>query len=382
VTIVSNGKLIVAAIASRSYVEAAVLAGFDVVAIDAFADADVQSLATHCYQVVFSEGQLDRKQLFNALDDIDLRHGLTQFVGFCYGAGFEKTPNILSVINERVTVLGNTTDVVNTCKAPATFFGLCEKLQLPFPAVMHERPFDSHQWMSKVIGGSGGEHIRQLSDMQDKKMEDVYYQRFQPGMAISCLFIASESSVEVVGFSELWLDSNDDSPFRYGGAVGHVELSEQVKGRFASHVVKLSQAMGLVGINSCDAIYDGDEVYLLEVNPRLSATMGLYSGSAYSGGLLMGKHIVASQHKRHENVIRSNGVSQTSKAHQVVYAEHSLSVKDDIIWPEWACDVPKLGSRFSVGMPICTVIAEAETASLAKVMVNERALAIKSKLLN
>jgi len=48
VTIVSNGKLIVAAIASRSYVEAAVLAGFDVVAIDAFADADVQSLATHC----------------------------------------------------------------------------------------------------------------------------------------------------------------------------------------------------------------------------------------------------------------------------------------------------------------------------------------------
>jgi predicted ATP-grasp superfamily ATP-dependent carboligase len=96
----------------------------------------------------------------------------------------------------------------------------------------------------------------------------------------------------------------------------------------------------------------------------------------------MGKHIVASQHKRHENVIRSNGVSQTSKAHQVVYAEHSLSVKDDIIWPEWVCDVPKLGSRFSVGMPICTVIAEAETASLAKVMVNERALAIKSKLLN
>lgn len=376
-SIVSNGKLIVAAIASRPYVEAAVRAGFEVIAIDAFADADVQKLATHCYQVGFSEGQLDCKQLFNALDDIDLKHDLKQFVGFCYGGGFEKTPNTLSVINERVTVLGNSAEVVQACKEPAIFFERCEQLQLPFPTVMYERPDDSDQWMRKEIGGSGGEHVRMVSDMSDEVLEDVYYQQFQTGIAISCLFLASDNGVEVFGFSELLVDRNDHASFRYGGAVSNVELSEQASERFAHYVTKLSQTMGLVGMNSCDAICDGDAVYLLEVNPRLSATISLYADA-----LLMEKHIAASQYKDYKSDMKPKRIGSVSKAHQVVYAAHSLTVNDEVVWPEWVCDVPALGSSFGVGMPICTVVAEAEIASLAKLMVNERALAIKRKLLN
>ena len=387
---VSKGKLIIAAITSRPYVKAAVDAGFEVVAIDAFADKDVQKLATHCYQIGLCDGQLDSKQLLSVLDDLDLKHdskqGLKQFVGFCYGAGFEKVPNSLLDINERVTVLGNSVDVIHTCKTPTIFFGLCDQLQVPFPTVVYQRPQDSHDWLRKEVGASGGEHIRQMSDTQGEKVANVYYQRFQLGMAISCLFVATESGVDVVGFNELWVDVNDDAPFRYGGAVSHAELSEQVKERLTNYVAKLSQSMGLVGINSCDAICDGDEVYLLEVNPRLSATMDLYlgdhPGDCYSDGLLMGKHIAASQYKRYEYGIKLKDITQTSRAHQVLYAEHAMGLKDGIIWPEWVCDVPVPGSGFSVGMPVCTVIAEAETASLAKVIVNERTLALKSKLLN
>lgn len=391
---VSKGKLIIAAITSRPYVEAAVRAGFEVVAIDAFADADVQKLATHCYQIDLCDGQLDNRQLLSVLDDLDLKHdskqGLKQFVGFCYGAGFEKAPNSLLDINERITVLGNSVDVIDACKTPTVFFELCDQLQVSFPTVVYKRPQDSHEWLRKEVGASGGEHIRLMSDTQGEKVANVYYQRFQSGVAISCLFVATESGVDVVGFNELWVDVNDDAPFRYGGAVSHVELSEQVKERFTNYVNKLSQAMGLVGINSCDAICDGDAVYLLEVNPRLSATMDLYlsnhlgdhPGDCYSEGLLMEKHIAASQHKRYGNGIKLNDIAQTSRAHQVVYAEHAMEVKDGIIWPEWVCDVPVSGSGFSVGMPVCTVIAEAETASLAKIMVNERTLVLKNKLLN
>ena len=132
---VSKGKLIIAAITSRPYVEAAVRAGFEVVAIDAFADTDVQKLATHCYQIGLCDGQLDSTQLLSVLDDLDLKHdskqGLKQFVGFCYGAGFEKASNNLLDINERVTVLGNSVDVIHACKTPTVFFGLCDQLQVP-----------------------------------------------------------------------------------------------------------------------------------------------------------------------------------------------------------------------------------------------------------
>jgi predicted ATP-grasp superfamily ATP-dependent carboligase len=61
---------------------------------------------------------------------------------------------------------------------------------------------------------------------------------------------------------------------------------------------------------------------------------------------------------------------------QVVYAEKIAKVPFDMDWPEWVCDIPQPGSVITAGAPICTVIAEARTAKMAKQKVLQRAASL------
>jgi uncharacterized protein len=371
---VNKRKLIIAAIASRAYVQAAVEAGFVVVAIDAFVDVDTQCYAKQCYQVNVVDNRLDKNQLLNVLDGLDLQ----QFVGFCYGAGFEQTPVVLTEISKRIPLLGNTAKAVAQCKAMC-FFKQCDDLNIPHPPVRTKHPVHSGGWIQKEIGGSGGGHVKPLSDVVVAQADNIYYQKFQEGKPISCLFLAGDDEVQVIGFNEQWLEVNAVEPFRYGGAVSNVEISELAKMRFKIYVSKLSQAIGLVGLNSCDAICHGDDVYILEINPRLSATIDLY---APKYGDLMAAHVAACQNNFDTDLLQLNSVHETSKAHQVIYAKQDGFVIQDIIWPSWVSDKPKAGSYFAMGLPVCTVTAEAETSSLAKDLAQERAITIYSNYLN
>ncbi len=371
--------MIVAAIACRPYVEAAIASGYRVIAIDAFADDEVINLAESCHQIEWCDGQLNMTQLMHLLNELDLH----QCAGFCYGAGFEKQPAILSTINALLPVIGNLEQVVSRCKTPEYFFALCEQLQLPYPSVRLDSPLSSMGWLCKEVGASGGSHVQPLDNWQTPAEEitqskAVYYQQFQQGMPVSCLFIASKYDnqahhVQIIGFNQQFLHPCSDAPFRLGGAVSHINISEVAKVRLTQHISQLSQAIGLVGLNSCDAICNEDDVYLLEINPRLSATMGLYANDK-----LFEKHIAAVEGK----AIEYEQVSKKSHAYQIIYAECAVALQDDIMWPDWVLDRSRPGSLIEMGMPICTVIAQGETAQQATMLVNERAAAIRRQFLN
>jgi uncharacterized protein len=375
VYIANKPKIIIAAIASRPYVKAAVEAGFDVVAIDAFVDVDTQLMVADCYQIDLNKGQLDIYQLTKVLDSLDLQ----LFAGFCYGAGFEQNPEILLLINERIPIIGNLTQVVEKCKNPDYFFALCDSLRVPHPPIATDFPLKYDGWLQKEIGGSGGGHIRYLDDVDTAGKGAVYYQKLMKGRSVSCLFLAIRDVVEVVGFSEQWLDENNVEPFRYGGAVSHAEISAQAKVHFTNYVIQLSKAIGLVGLNSCDAICDGEDIYVLEINPRLSATIDLYS---VKENRLLAMHIDACQNKLNDERLKLNSENGISKAHQIVYAKQDILIEQSANWPSWARDIPKVGSVFTIGMPICTVTAEGETSFLAKSLVQQRAVELNRDFLN
>lgn len=371
--IASKPIIIVAAISSRIYVEAAVKAGYDVIAIDAFVDIDVEKLAQKCFQVALVENQLDGNQLIAILDNLNLQH----IVGFCYGAGFERHSNLLAKINKRLRVLGNPPSVIDHCKLPAKFFAICKQLHIAFPEVAYKAPLVGKDWLAKRVGGSGGGHIKLFDDASVSLSADTYYQKRLQGMPISCLFLASKHGVDIIGVNEQWFDSSNTEPFRYGGAVSHADINPKANLRLVEYVKQLADAFDLIGINSCDAICDGEQVYVLEINPRLSASMDLYRNNN-----LMEKHIAASLMTLEASEIALVVNKETSFAHQIVYATHPLKIKNDIIWPEWVRDIPNAGNQLYEGMPVCTVIAEAETAAHAKTLVADRTSILKRKFLN
>ncbi len=350
-----NATIIIAAISSRAYVQAAVSAGFKVIAIDAFADVDTQKIAQQVYQCSIENGQFDAEYFLENLQKIDLNNCL----GLCFGAGFEAQPELLASIAQQLPLIGNTAKVVDSIKMPQPFFSLCDTLKIAYPPTQLERPVNSLGWLQKQIGGSGGAHIKRALPLDFTTSKLHYYQKIQAGTPYSCLFLANGNNAQVIGFNEQWCEASAFLPYRYGGAVSQIDLTKQVKNIIIEFITKATPFFSLNGLNNCDFLVHENTVYMLEINPRLSASLNLYR--AEKGDLFVA-HVAACM----GNLADWPTVEQKSRAHHIVYANKATQVPITMDWPEWVCDIPQPNSYIPAGAPICTVVAEARTAKLAK----------------
>jgi len=357
-----NKTLVIIAISSRPYVKAAKDAGFDVIAVDAFVDQDTQAMAKQCIQVACTGHQFDAQALLRALDAIDS----ADIFGVCYGAGFEAQPDLLASIGQRFRLLGNSADTIKASKHPEIFAAFCHANQFLTPAISMNQPSVLDDWLVKEVGGSGGAHIQWASAYQAPLKSNQYFQQMQIGTPVSCLFLASEQDVQVIGMNEQWVDADKHTPFKYGGAVSQIALSANLVETFKQFVSLASKQFNLKGLNSVDAVVDGEQLVMLEINPRLSATVDLY---APEKGTLMASHVSAFCIEAMPTLV----LSTQSKAHHIVYAHQPVQIAKDKIWPEWVSDIPSQSQYFEIGMPICTVTSSAGNVQEAKHLVQARA---------
>ncbi len=370
-----NQVIIIAAISSRAYVQAALEAGFDVIAIDCFADVDTQLIAKKVIQIDAQQGQFDAKQLLNALNQLKLNNS----IGFTYGAGFEAQPDLLDEIALILPIIGNHAEAIKQCKQPQSFFALCDLFAMPYPKTVFEKPSNTIGWLQKTIGASGGEHIKTVFPLNLGPFNffplnlglspAVYYQKIQAGTPISCLFLADGNKALIIGFNEQWCSSTLLSPYRFGGAVSQMPLSEIAQNKLMEFIAAFTQNFALKGLNSCDFLLQGDDVFMLEINPRLSASVGLYQAKR---GNLFASHVSACLGQLSDWPV----IDKKSRAIQIIYANKQAKVPVDMDWPEWVSDIPQPNSVIPAGMPICSVIAEARTVKLAKKKVLQRAASL------
>lgn len=365
-----NQIIIIAAISSRAYVQAAVEAGFEVIAIDCFADVDTQLLAKQVIQIDAHEGQFDAKQLLNALNQLKLN----DCIGFAYGAGFEAQPDLLDEIALILPIIGNHSDAIKQSKQPQSFFALCDLFAMPYPKTVFEKPANTIGWLQKTVGASGGEHIKTVIPLNFFPLNlglspAVYYQKRQAGTPVSCLFLADGSNALIFGFNEQWCSPTLLSPYRFGGAVSQIALSDIAQNQLTKFIAAITQKLALKGLNSCDFLVQNDGILMLEINPRLSASVGLYQAKR---GNLFASHVSACLGQLNDWPV----IDKKSRAIQIIYANKQAKVQLDMDWPEWVSDIPQPNSVIPAGMPICSVIAEARTAKLAKQKVLQRAASL------
>jgi len=167
----------------------------------------------------------------------------------------------------------------------------------------------------------------------------------------------------VIGFNEQWTAGIAQcAPFCYGGAVSGIALPAALQARIATLLGRLTRATGLVGLNGLDFILDaGGEPYVLEMNPRPTATIDLYEAEFAQG--LLALHLRACRGELPE--IRQ---AQRSRAHAIVYAAQALRVPARMRWPQWCTDIPEGGSLVPAGAPVCSVHAEASLSAQARDM--------------
>jgi predicted ATP-grasp superfamily ATP-dependent carboligase len=353
-------KIIVAAVSARPFVKAAAQAGYHVIAMDVFADADTQRAAHQAFKITYANGGFVADEVERILSQLDL----SDVIGFVYGSGFEAQPDLLERIEARLPLLGNRPIVVRNLKRAPQFFTLLDALYIPHPAVCFKALENAQGWLSKHAGGSGGTHV--VTALQGViPPKGYYYQQAVAGEPVSVLFLADGQNIKVIGFNRQWVASTHLQPYRYGGIVGHANLPEKVKQQLQQAAQKLTSAVGLRGLNSLDAVMHGDDIWVLEINPRLSSTFDLYQSPQCN---LFDLHVQVCS----GNAVDSLKVPQLAKARQVLYAPYSLEVPANYEWPAWVADVPVPNSSITADNPVCTVLAEAEDAQKARDLVTTR----------
>jgi methenyltetrahydromethanopterin cyclohydrolase len=362
--------ILIVANSGRMLAQAAKNAGLKPLVIDLFADLDTQGYAGDYRQVK----SLAEQDLAPAVDYFIERYAVSHAI---YGSGFECYPESLYYLNSRLVILGNHPDVFARQLDKQAFFSTLDRLNIPHPEVVFVAPVDcSYDWLIKPMQGQGGVGIK-CYQAGDSVMAAVYWQKFQAGTAHSVLFLADGEQVQVIGFNSQWpVRLSETQEFVFSGLVNSTDLSDAHKVLITGWLEQMVPVFALTGLNSLDFIYADDCSYVLEINPRPSASMGLYDQD------LLARHIQscvgAIEYAQASEVGRLKSPPQ--RGYQIVYAERDLIIPDHFEWPDWCMDLPKTGNMCRAGQPLCSIIAHQKNSlSVAEQLLIKQQL-ILSKL--
>ena len=343
-------SIIIAALSVRTFVADAVLAGYDVIAIDIFADADTQKIAKQTIVVKQQNGHFDAEDFLQKLAKVDC----ADIAAFVYGSGFDGNATLLETIAKQLPIFGNLAQTIAKIKHPLDFFKTLGLLRIPYPEISFNKLINTSGWLLKRGGGTGGMHIEYaLQDVALKK--DEYFQHEVEATPVSLLFLANKNSAQVVGFNLQLIEATANYPYRFAGAVSHYPINEAVTAQLIDYANKLTKHYGLVGLNSLDAIVLDNSSLVLEINPRLSASFGLYQSV---GAYLIDLHLQAcTDDVNFNNFNRRPKIVQKQKGQRIFYAPFNIKLDDKIVWPEWVTDIPMPHTAIDKDAPVCSVQA-------------------------
>lgn len=333
--------VLVIASSARMLAQAVVQAGLKPLVIDLYGDRDTQKLAVAYLQVPsFSWAGLGW-----AVEDFVGRFRISHAV---YGSGFECYPDSLYRLGQCVPLSGNPPDVFALVNDKPVFFSKLSRLGIPFPETLFSRPKPEDGWLIKPKLGQGGLGI--MPEPAGFSGQGCYWQRFQPGVPHSVTFLADGRQVRVIGFNRQWTTRFDGGQaFIFSGMINQAAIPRALRSELTAWLAKIVPEFSLRGVNSMDFIWSGEQAFVLEINPRIPASLQLYEVGLFQ------QHITSSQQPLSAGnpSVGQGGYS----AYQIVHATGTVRIPDHFVWPSGCVDLPAAGAICRKDQPICSIIA-------------------------
>lgn len=370
--------LLLAGVSVRTLAESACRAGIRPVSLDWFADTDTAASSSHCQRVADGKRFAADELLSAAARYAPAGAG----AALIYGGGFDAAPYLLYRLMEGRTLLGNTPDTVRRVKSPREFFPVLATLGIPHPETRWTPPQERSEagsWLMKQAsseGGAGVEWAPVTRPDVGAARARVYFQRRLTGCPCSALFLADGSNARVIGLNALFVsDHRPGHPFLFAGARTLGRLGRRQTSAIRDYVVALTRAFSLRGINSLDFMLDEDNIRVLEINPRPSATLALHDAD-YPYGLLL----------HHIEACRGVPTTWRRRAHRwrafkILYARRAITIPPGVRWPVWCSDRPTAGTSIAHGEPVCSIRTESADAAALEPRLLARERAIRSSLM-
>src|SRR5260221_443019 len=167
------------------------------------------------------------------------------------------------------------------------------------------------------------------------------------------------------GFREQWAHPTTRPPVRYAGPLRPADIAPGLAERHGQSACRLAAALSLTGLNSADFMVDGDDFWILEINPRPGATLDIFEDDEAS---LFSLHMRACAGDLPDEAPRLGG----AKASAIFYAERDVIAPERFEWPDWSADRPNAGIAIKAGEPVCTVHAGPATGVETRTLVDKR----------
>ena len=347
-------SLAVAAVSARLLAEAAARDGFDVMALDLFGDVDTRRGARRWCPIGSAGSQrIDATMLLAALDGVARGSDVIAWVP---GSGFDGDADLLEQGAAVLPLAGTAANDVRRLRDPRQFFACLDSRGIGHPAVRDEPPASADGWLAKDAGGCGGWHIRRATQAAGRALTPgVYFQREAAGTPMSVTFLANGRDARVLGVNRLLVRRIGLHPFVFCGVVGPVPVADAVMRRLDIAVRHLAAEFDLRGLASLDFLLDGDDIAVLEVNPRPPASLALYPEVDGTG--VMTAHLRACLQGELPAAV-SPAVSPV-RGIEIVFARRPLRIGEAGAlrlagWP--GChDLPHAGTLFAPGDPVCSL---------------------------
>lgn len=357
-------KTLIVGLTTRSIAESAVRSGYEVIALDAFADVDQQALC-ECYSLRRDfETPFGADELFMCSDGIEAD-------ALVYTANLENHPEVVRRFARRHRLLGNSPEALAIVRHWPTLFASLARAGYRTPETIYHgesRQADAGRvWLRKPLLSGGGHGIT-IYQNGVPAGDSFMLQEYIPGLPCSAAFVANGREAVVIGLTEQLIGQPQFGAhgFRYCGnllPIGAVrdssaewEILKQAQG-IAS---LLTREFKLVGVNGFDFILAGNQVCLTEVNPRYSASMELIE-KAYELSIF-DLHVRAVTGKELPDFSLARNAHVASRRY---FGKAILFARKDAVAPEIARwrergirDVPHPGESLSKGKPVCTLLAD------------------------
>ena len=273
------------------------------------------------------------------------------------GAGAEYLAR--QIDNETSWKLCGSSEVIEYVIDPPEFFSALDWDSIPYPQKSFDGPDSTTGWLFKRPHTCGG-----IGISRTPSAKSGYWQKEINGESISAICIADQNSAELLGVNMQFTQALTDAlPYVYKGAIANYPISDEISFKINTYINKLKDSFNLIGVFSVDMILSSNALFVLEINPRVSASFELYE-QINPGLNLVDAHIRVCEGEQLSKMDLSVNVC----AYQIVYADRELTIPRQMNWPKWSKDKPEANRHIQQYEPICSVFAEGSKEEIPKLL--------------
>ncbi|TWT38006.1 ATP-grasp domain protein [Posidoniimonas corsicana] len=363
----SRPRLAIVGASVRAAAQSASRAGLDVVAADLFADADLREVGPATQIEDYPSG------FCSWLEGVEAD-------AWMYTGGLERWPALIDRMARLKPLWGVCGAPLRSARDLQILHAALAEAGIGFPETRPSSaslPLDG-SWLCKA--DRVWELDRPNAAAAGLERGAVYQRRLteQQGRPASVVFVLGDTWARTVGVTEQLIGPRHGAaPFQYAGSVGPLEVGRAVERQLKRLRETLRHDFELRGVVGVDLWLSDDEFWVLEVNPRYTASVEVLELSGATP--VLGLHSLAFANEAPANALPASQPARAPAKKQILYARRALYVPDSVQLgaaspgmgenAAWLADLPAGGQRFEPGDPILTVIARgglAESSAFAR----------------